>query len=98
VRQALLIPLQAVLLEGGTPQVWIYENGVVRRQPVQVGGVAGNELVVSQGLKPGDTVVTAGVHLLKDGQKVRPTGAPAAPAVAPSPAAPPAPAAGARNG
>mgnify|MGYP001764985744 CR=1 FL=1 len=94
VQQALLIPLQAVLLEGATPQVWIYEGGTVRRQPVQVGGVAGNELVVTQGLKPGDNVVTAGVHLLKDGQKVRPIGD----ALPAPPAAPSAPTAGARNG
>jgi RND family efflux transporter MFP subunit len=93
-RQALLIPLQAVLLEGGKPQVWIYEQGSVRRQPVQVGGVAGNELVVTQGLKPGDTVVTAGVHLLQDGQKVRVMGN----ALPAPPAAPSAPTAGARNG
>lgn len=93
-QQALLIPLQAVLLEGASPQVWIYDQGSVRRQPVQVGGVAGNDLVVTQGLKPGDTVVTAGVHLLKDGQKVRPMGA-----VLPVlPAAPSAPSAGARHG
>lgn len=94
VQQALLIPLQAVLLEGATPQVWIYEGGTVRRQPIQVGGVAGNELVVTQGLKPGDSVVTAGVHLLKDGQKVRPIGD----ALPAPPAAPSAPTAGARNG
>jgi RND family efflux transporter MFP subunit len=94
VQQALLIPLQAVLLEGATPQVWIYAQGSVRRQPVEVGGVAGNELVVKQGLKSGDQVVTAGVHLLKDGQKVRPIGD-ALPAL---PAAPTAPGAGARNG
>jgi hypothetical protein len=49
---------------------------------------------VKQGLKSGDQVVTAGVHLLKDGQKVRPIGD-ALPAL---PAAPTAPGAGARNG
>jgi multidrug efflux pump subunit AcrA (membrane-fusion protein) len=33
--------------------------------------VAGNEIVVDEGLKPGDQIVTAGVHQLKEGQKVR---------------------------
>ncbi|MCA3228206.1 MAG: efflux transporter periplasmic adaptor subunit, partial [Burkholderiales bacterium] len=33
--------------------------------------VAGNEVVVRSGVAPGSTVVTAGVHLLKEGQKVR---------------------------
>lgn len=91
VREALLLPLQAILLEGGKPQVWVYDAaaGTVARRPVKVGGVAGNEIAVAEGLKPGEVVVTAGVHLLQDGQKVRLLGAlPAAPA---APAAPPAP-------
>jgi hypothetical protein len=38
---------------------------------VQVGGVAGNDLLLAGGVKPGQTVVTAGVNLLKPGQKVK---------------------------
>jgi multidrug efflux system membrane fusion protein len=33
--------------------------------------VAGNDIVVSAGLKSGDIVVTAGAHQLKEGQKVK---------------------------
>ncbi len=77
VRQALLLPLQAILLEGGSPQVWLFdaESSQVARRAVKVGGVAGNEIAVVDGIKPGDVVVTAGVHLLKDGQKVKLLGA-----------------------
>jgi len=38
---------------------------------VQVGGVAGNDVLLSGGVQPGQTIVTAGVNLLKPGQKVR---------------------------
>jgi hypothetical protein len=62
---------------------------------VQVATIAGNDLVIASGVQPGDVLVTAGVHLLKEGQKVRVLDAPAAaaPPVAPisrpqSPAAP----------
>ena len=77
VRQALLLPLQAILLEGGSPQVWLFDaaSSQVARRAVKVGGVAGNEIAVVDGIKPGDVVVTAGVHLLKDGQKVKLLGA-----------------------
>ena len=43
----------------------------VSRSRVKIVNVAGNEIVISDGLKAGDIVVTAGVHLLKEGQKVR---------------------------
>jgi RND family efflux transporter MFP subunit len=67
------VPLQALLAEGGATHAWVVDpaSHTVRRTPVQVANVAGNEIVVSQGLKAGDMIVTAGVHQLKDGQKVR---------------------------
>jgi uridine phosphorylase len=43
----------------------------VQRTRVRVGNVAGNEVVIAEGLKAGDMVVTAGAHQLKDGQKVK---------------------------
>lgn len=89
VREAILLPLPAILVEGGAPQVWVFDpaSSTVARRPIKVGGVAGNEIIVAEGLKPGETVVTAGVHLLKDGQKVKLLGAApgAAPALPPAP-------------
>ncbi|NUP89830.1 MAG: hypothetical protein HUU25_08435 [Candidatus Sumerlaeia bacterium] len=43
----------------------------VKVQPVVVAGADGNEVVVASGLSPGQVVVTAGVHVLTAGQKVR---------------------------
>jgi hypothetical protein len=47
------------------------EQGAVKLVPVTIGGVDGNEIVLESGVQPGQTVVTAGVHLLKPGQKVK---------------------------
>lgn len=57
-------------------------NGTVRPVPVTLGAAQGNLIEVRQGLKPGQTIVTAGVHLLKPGQTVKPmqSVAPAQPA------------------
>ena len=67
----------------------------VRSQPVQVATADGNQAVIASGLKPGELVVVAGVHVLSPGQKVTiyqdrlAAAAAAASAPAPAPAAPP---------
>ena len=77
------VPLTALFNEKSQSSVWVVENGAVKRVPVTVGGVAGNELLLTSGVKAGQTVVTAGVNLLKPGQKVTILGAEtAAPATA----------------
>ena len=68
------------------------EKGTVRRVPVQVGGASGNDILLVGGVKPGQTVVTAGVNQLKNGQKVKVLGVdvPASVATRPPQAATPA--------
>lgn len=65
------VPLTALFHEKSATSVWVVENGTVKLVPVTVVGAAGNELVLGSGVKPGQTVVTAGVNLLKPGQKVK---------------------------
>lgn len=67
----LRVPLTALAQHKGASHVWIVENGAVRAVPVQVAGTAGNDVLVSGAVKAGQQVVTAGVNLLKNGQKVR---------------------------
>ncbi|NOV24040.1 efflux RND transporter periplasmic adaptor subunit [Cupriavidus necator] len=71
---AIRVPLTALLQEQGRDQVWVYDNasGTVKPVAVTLGDAIGNEIEVRQGLAPGQTIVTAGVHLLRPGQKVRP--------------------------
>ncbi|WP_371869577.1 efflux RND transporter periplasmic adaptor subunit [Duganella flavida] len=64
------VPLTALFYEKKATSVWIVEQGAVKLVPVAIGGVAGNDIVLASGVKAGQTVVTAGVNLLKPGQKV----------------------------
>lgn len=65
------VPLSALNQERNITSVWVVENNTVRLVPVTIGGVAGNDVQLIAGVKPGQTVVTAGANLLKNGQKVR---------------------------
>ncbi|MRW91949.1 efflux RND transporter periplasmic adaptor subunit [Duganella sp. FT80W] len=65
------VPLTALFYEKSATSVWLVEQGAVKLVPVKIGGVAGNDIVLSSGVQPGQTVVTAGVNLLKPGQKVK---------------------------
>ena len=85
--QIVKLPLSAVLEERGRSSVWVLDPGsmTVKPRPVQIAGADGNEVLVAGGLKPGEEVVTAGVHVLTAGQKVRryqPPVLPASPASA----------------
>lgn len=84
------LPLTALFQEKNATSVWIVENGAVKLVPVQVAGSSGDDVTIARGVAPGQTVVTAGVNLLKQGQKVTILGetpAPSQTAAATSPAA-----------
>lgn len=53
--------------------VWLINEstGEVHRQVVSLGKVISSGLVITEGVNPGDWVVTAGVHFLREGQKVK---------------------------
>lgn len=65
------VPLTALFHENNATAVWLVEKGAVRLVPVTVARADGNDLVLGSGVQPGQAIVTAGVHLLKNGQKVR---------------------------
>ena len=67
----LRVPLSALVNHKGASSVWLVENGVVKLVPVQVTGQVDNDVLVAGAVRAGQNVVTAGVNLLKPGQKVR---------------------------
>ena len=97
VASAIKLPTSALRQEGQGTAVWVLDEAsmTVNSQAVQLGPVDGNEVVVSSGLKPGQKVVSAGVHVLSPGQKVTVYGAPPSPAPSSTPSPTPAPAASA---
>ncbi|MEP6503236.1 MAG: efflux RND transporter periplasmic adaptor subunit [Betaproteobacteria bacterium] len=68
----LRLPLQAVAGHANQSYVWLLDKAsmTVREQPVVVARPEGESLVLDSGLKAGDTVVTAGAHVLTPGQHV----------------------------
>ena len=70
--QVIKLPTSALKQDGATSAVWVLDKAsmTVRSQPVQIATADGNDAVVAAGLKPGDLVVSAGVHVLSPGQKV----------------------------
>lgn len=70
------IPLSAIYQTGSEPAVWLVKNGVVTLRALKLGNFGDSSVQVLSGLNDQDTIVTAGVHKLKEGQKVRLAGEP----------------------
>ncbi|AWZ21988.1 Secretion protein HlyD family [Roseovarius sp. EC-HK134] len=78
---AIDIPLSALIFAdtrseptaGDSATVYVFDEatGTVRARQVRIDGVVGTDLLVTEGLSPGEHVVTAGVALLSDGEPVR---------------------------
>ncbi|MBP2643102.1 MAG: macA 5 [Firmicutes bacterium] len=64
------IPLTAIYQDGNTPAVWVVKDNVLTLRPITTGTFGNGTIQVLSGLQPGDCIVTAGVHKLKEGQKV----------------------------
>jgi len=70
--QAIALPTSALRQEGEGTAVWVLDEAsmTVQSQKVTLGPVQGQQVTVATGLKPGQKVVVAGVHVLTPGQKV----------------------------
>jgi membrane fusion protein, multidrug efflux system len=68
----LKLPTSALRQQGQGSAVWLFDPATrtVKSQPVVVATADGNQAVIASGLKGGDQVVVAGVHVLTDGQAV----------------------------
>ncbi|MBO4672988.1 MAG: efflux RND transporter periplasmic adaptor subunit [Bacteroidaceae bacterium] len=68
------VPASAVLEEDGKTQVFVYDEktGIVKSRVVSVSKVnRDGTMLVDNGLKAGEKVVSSGVHHIEDGEKVR---------------------------
>lgn len=68
----LKLPTSALRQQGQGSAVWVFDPATrtVKSQPVVVATADGNQAVIAAGLKGGEQVVVAGVHVLTDGQTV----------------------------
>lgn len=71
-----LVPLSAIVQSSDAGGYGVFllaksnAGDIARLRPVEVGAVEGSEIRISSGLAAGDTVITTGATLLKDGQRV----------------------------
>lgn len=72
--QLAAIPISALIQKEGRSYVWLYQpqDSVVNLTPVQVRQVTKDGVaIIHSGLQHGQTVISAGVNNLKEGEKVR---------------------------
>lgn len=69
------LPLTALYDTDGAPKVWVVDakTSKVALRAVTVASLAKDAVLVSAGLADGERVVTAGVHVLREGQQVKST-------------------------
>ena len=72
----LIIPTNALLQENGRSCIFVYhpETGIVQSKEVSILRLTsdGRSIITSSSLKPGDIIVTAGIHSIRDGEQVKP--------------------------
>jgi len=73
--QVFKLPTTALFQDKGQTSVWIVSGGTVKLVPVKLAGAEGEGVLIAGGISSGQMVVTAGVNLLKPGQKVSILGA-----------------------
>lgn len=69
-----VIPLAALYQTADSPGVWVVRDNAVCFRPVTVGSGGNDSIELLAGLAPGEIIVTAGVHKLREGQKIQPVG------------------------
>ncbi len=72
--RALVLPLTAVVRSPHDPRgfsVYVVDGETARVRDVKLGEVVGNQVIVTDGLKIGDKVVSMGATLLVDGERVK---------------------------
>ena len=67
---ALVVPLYAVITEGGHQFVYVEKDGKAYKRPVELGVAEGWQIQVARGLQPMENVIVVGHRLLEDGQPV----------------------------
>ncbi len=72
-KNTILIPKDAILTEDEESTVFIVrEDSLAFRRTVKIGFINTTRLEITDGLNPGDTIITTGLNTLKDSTKVEP--------------------------
>lgn len=68
---AIALPQNTVMRDaGGAAYVWVVDDGKIAQRPVKVAQALGNDWIVTQGVNPGDQIVTSGFQKTGPGKPV----------------------------
>jgi membrane fusion protein (multidrug efflux system) len=70
-KDAILVPLAAVIPMEDSKAVYVTESSQAQRRTVELGIIRGNRVLIRSGLKPGDQLIVAGHRFVAPGQKVQ---------------------------
>ena len=74
------VPIAAIIeADGDRAAVYVVEDGIARRRAVRVAFIAPQAVALTEGLRPGERVVTDGALYLQDGERVEIVGGAQAP-------------------
>jgi|GEM_PF-1741117 len=68
---AVVIPADALVLDGEILLVYVVEEGVVRIRPVEIGIKKAGVLEITSGLEPGEALVVEGQKMVSEGDEVK---------------------------
>jgi membrane fusion protein (multidrug efflux system) len=68
---AIAIPQEYIIDYGDEKYVFVFENGIAKKQDLELGGRNENLVLVKSGLKDGDKLIIEGFQTLNDGEKVK---------------------------
>jgi len=69
-KDAVLIPLLAVIPMEGSKAVYVVNSSQAKRREVEIGIIRGDQVQITSGLEPGDNLIIAGHRFVAPGQKV----------------------------
>jgi membrane fusion protein (multidrug efflux system) len=70
-KMVIRVPLEGVFERFGSQHVYVIENGIAERRAIVLGSVGAGFAEVTEGIEPGETVVTKGVNRVVDGSRVQ---------------------------
>ena len=70
IKNSLMVPTEAIIPELKSQKVFVYNNGQAQSQTVETGIRTETKIQITKGLQSGDTLITTGVLLLRQGSPV----------------------------
>ncbi len=67
---ALMVPSESVIPELNSHKIFTYKNGQVSQEIVNIGLRTDSDVQITQGISPGDTVITTGILQIRQGMPV----------------------------